>query len=78
MSPELVSQSRYNSKVDIWSLGITAIELAEKKPPLFDFVPMRVPFSFLSSMVVFIPHSFIAFTPVPVWFLFSALPRLYS
>jgi len=44
MSPELVSQSRYNSKVDIWSLGITAIELAEKKPPLFDFVPMRALF----------------------------------
>lgn len=44
MAPELVSETRYNSKVDVWSLGITAIELAERKPPLFDFVPMRALF----------------------------------
>lgn len=44
MAPELVSETRYNSKVDVWSLGISAIELAERKPPLFDFVPMRALF----------------------------------
>ena len=25
----------------MWALGITAIELAEKQPPMFDFHPMR-------------------------------------
>lgn len=31
----------YSSRCDIWSLGITAIELAEMMPPMFDLHPMR-------------------------------------
>uniref|UniRef100_A0A8D0H7W5 Mitogen-activated protein kinase kinase kinase kinase 2 n=1 Tax=Sphenodon punctatus TaxID=8508 RepID=A0A8D0H7W5_SPHPU len=44
MAPEVAAVEKkggYNQLCDVWALGITAIELAELQPPLFDLHPMR-------------------------------------
>ncbi|KAM0737530.1 Myosin-IIIa [Formica fusca] len=49
MAPEVIAceqqlDSSYDSRCDVWSIGITAIELAEGDPPLSELHPMRALF----------------------------------
>lgn len=45
MAPEVANvdiRGGYGVECDVWAVGITAIELAELQPPLFDMPPMHV------------------------------------
>ncbi|KDO81788.1 hypothetical protein CISIN_1g0040881mg, partial [Citrus sinensis] len=44
MAPEVIQESRYDGKVDVWALGVSAVEMAEGLPPRSTVHPMRVLF----------------------------------
>jgi len=42
MAPELILKKDYDEKVDVWSTGIIAIELADGEPPYLRMPPLKV------------------------------------
>jgi serine/threonine protein kinase len=44
MAPEVIRESHYDGRADVWSLGITTIEMAEGAPPHSNLHPLRAIF----------------------------------
>lgn len=45
MAPEVIKSEYYDHKIDVWSLGVMALEMIEKEPPYMNMPPMRALFS---------------------------------
>jgi len=45
MAPEVIARAAYDAKADVWSLGVTAVELAQGEPPHYGLHPVKALFA---------------------------------
>jgi serine/threonine-protein kinase 24/25/MST4 len=60
MAPEVISQSNYDARADVWSLGITSIELATGNPPHSSIPPINALFKIQTDPSPGLDNSFSA------------------
>ena len=78
MAPELIRGAEYNGSVDIWSLGITCLEMADGEPPYYREPPLRVgPRGSCDVGAAADPHKPAAHGGGPLA-LVAAVPRLFE
>lgn len=68
MAPEVIlamDEGQYDGKVDVWSLGITCIELAERKPPYFNMNAMSALYHIAQNESPTLPVSVGSACPTP-------------
>ncbi len=57
MAPEVVQSGRYDARADVWSLAVTAIEMAQARPPLANLRPvLKVMFAIAAGEPVKLDH----------------------
>jgi len=67
MAPEIIQESSYDEKVDVWSIGITIIELCEGRPPHSNLSPMRAIFAISKSEAPFLDNTNRKAKGLPEW-----------
>eukprot|EP01129_Flabellula_baltica_P004523 TRINITY_DN1579_c0_g1_i2.p1 TRINITY_DN1579_c0_g1~~TRINITY_DN1579_c0_g1_i2.p1 ORF type:complete len:338 (+),score=88.13 TRINITY_DN1579_c0_g1_i2:366-1379(+) len=56
MAPELIRGENYDQRVDVWSLGIMMLEMAEGEPPYMDLPPLRALFFITTKGIPGLQH----------------------